>query len=193
MKTCNVCQKEKQVTDFPLDRRRLDGLYPYCRACHVLKQKSYKKQRTEGGLNGNTCLLCLTPVRGHANRKYCSDYCKNRCNSLRKQFDLSPSDFRALMDDCGGRCPICGVIMHRQPVDHNHATMEVTGIVCTRCNVGLLAYSNHDVTIAKNLVEYLSNPPATRVLRRVPLANPAYANVRSGLHTVWSKRTSVKT
>jgi len=58
-------------------------------------------------------------------------------------------------------------------MDHDHETMVTMGLVCTRCNIGLLAFSNHDADTVKRLWEFLVNPPTQRVLGRVVLANPA--------------------
>jgi hypothetical protein len=190
-KVCALCETEKPSKSFHADKRRTDGLYPYCKACRVGVMKAGKAQDADKPLNGCKCGLCLQPIHGHPNRRFCSDYCKNRTASLRKKFNLSPEDYRALLDDCGGDCPICGCRMKIQPIDHNHDTMEVTGIVCTRCNVGLLAYSNHDVAVAKSLVSYLEDPPARRVLGRVTLANPeafSVAEKKGNMQTIWNKR-----
>lgn len=187
-KVCEHCGESKPVESFPSDKRRKDGLYPYCRTCRILKQKSYRKQDDSKDLNGRKCLLCLEPVRGHLNRKYCSEYCKGRAATVTKHFGLTLPEYRALLEDCHGLCPICHCQMSKQPIDHNHVTMEVTGIVCTRCNIGLLSYSRHDPEIAKRLFEYLSDPPAQRVTGRTVRVNPIYFQEASNIHTAWKKR-----
>ena len=183
-KLCGHCGLSKPLGQFPDDRRRKDGKYPYCAACHILKQKSYKKQAVDGELNGKRCKLCLVEVRGHANRQFCSNYCKNRTAALAKKYDLSPEDYRKLLDDCGGRCPICRSKPKNWPIDHNHKTLAVLGPVCARCNVGLLAYSNHDLETARRLVAFLEHPPTERVLGRVPMADPKHHQA-SKIHGTW--------
>lgn len=126
-------------------------------------------QDSEAAANGHTCPLCDAEIRGHANRRYCSNYCRDRVASLRKQYNLSVEQYRKLLEDAGGRCPICTKRVKKWVVEHNHETGEVTGIVCTRCNVGLLAYSDHDVETARRLVEYLDNMPSVRVLGAAPI------------------------
>lgn len=191
MKTCQHCNKQKPLADFPQDKRRKDGVYPYCRVCHVLKQKKYKSQRVEGELNGKLCAMCLTPVRGHLNRVYCRQGCRDRAASLKKKFNLSPEDYRMMLDACGGLCPICRSKTMKWAVDHDHTTGEVTAPVCTRCNVGLLAYSNHDAATAQRLADFLRNPPTRQVLGRMVIANMDYIEAQgrpSGIHTMWGKR-----
>lgn len=170
MKVCGRCNTDKPVELFPQDKRRKDGRFPYCLVCHHGYQKSRKKQNMTGSALDKRCDLCLAPLFGNYNRTYCSEYCKNRVRSLRRKFNLTGEDFRKLMEDCGGRCPICLCKFVKVPIDHNHETMEVLGPVCTRCNTTILVGSKHDLETAKRLVKFLEDPPARRVLGRVVLA-----------------------
>lgn len=42
LKTCSMCVKEKPLSDFESDRRRVDGLRPYCAEC---SKKLYKHDK----------------------------------------------------------------------------------------------------------------------------------------------------
>jgi hypothetical protein len=58
-------------------------------------------------------------------------------------------------------------------MDHEHESGETFGVVCTTCNTKLLAWTFHDIEIAKRLVEFLENPPV---------------RTKYGLRTVTKKR-----
>lgn len=159
---CARCGEEKDQRAFDRDASRASGRYPWCKLCRK-KRKPGKIQSLEADLNGHVCPLCDTPVRGHPNRRFCSEYCKDRVSSLRRQYGLTVEQYRSLLPS-DGLCPICGDRVKKWVVEHNHWTGEITGVCCTRCNVGLLAYSNHDSAVALRLYEYLKNPPAESVI-----------------------------
>lgn len=69
----------------------------------------------------------------------------------------------------------------RWSVDHDHHTGLVTGVVCTPCNVSLLAASKHDVVRVKKLLQYLESPPAAQL----GITVVAPRNDESNLHTMW--------
>jgi hypothetical protein len=181
-KVCSRCRKLKAPSSYANDDTRSDGKFPYCKTCQ--KAAWSLDQHPDNKPNGRLCGLCLVPITGHVNRRYCSTYCRNRVGALRKKFNLTPDQYRALIVDAHDRCPICLCRPKSWPVDHNHDTGEVYGPVCQRCNVGLLAYSNHDVDTVERLLEFLSNPPARRLFGGVFVPS-SIRERESKLHTVW--------
>jgi Recombination endonuclease VII len=184
-RVCSRCRKLLAASAFTNDLSRANGKFPWCHRCQALS--SDVDQNPANKPNGYSCKLCLIPVTGHANRRFCSVYCKNRTGSLRKRFNLSPEQYRTLLKACDGRCPICLSRVKKWVVDHNHETGEVTGICCTKCNVGLLAYSDHSVERAQRFAAYLENPPARALLGGV-FVPPGVHERESQLHTVWRGR-----
>jgi len=114
--------------------------------------------------------------------------CRDRCSSLKKNYGLEPEEYRKLLDATGGFCPICGKRIKKWNVDHDHKTGEITGVVCTRCNIGLLSYSDHDPSIARRLAEFLENPPV-RLLGRVVRTPESFVPPSPGIESIWDKRT----
>lgn len=68
--------------------------------------------------------------------------------NLRKNYGLTVEEYEALLDEQGGLCAICqrperaqraGRTM-RLPVDHDHTTGRIRGLLCHSCNraIGLL-------------------------------------------------------
>lgn len=125
--------------------------------------------------------MCLVGLEGtHANRKFCSNRCKDKARRW-ETFGLTPGDYRVLT--AGGRCPICNKKVRRWEIDHNHTTGEVTGAVCRVCNGFLLAYTYHDVEIARGLLEFLENPPVSRLFGERRYVGPPQV---SQLHRMWA-------
>lgn len=164
MKRCPRCKEEKSRSDFVRDHRRRDGLFPWCRPCHVEYQgKERKDQREDAELIGRGCDVCDVPLRGKSNRRYCSAYCKERAKRWRDQYSLTIQQYRALLADAGVHCPICGEVPRKWCIDHDHKTRKVTGLVCDICNIGLLMTSKHDRSRVVALLNYLDHPPAERI------------------------------
>lgn len=160
---CLRCHEIKPEDDFSRDRGRAGGRFPWCKSCQNEYHVGRKTQDSDLPLNGHLCALCDTEIRGHAHRRYCSSYCRQRVASLKKVFGLSVEDYRSLLADAGGVCPICKNTVVRWHVDHNHRTGEVTGVVCDSCNVGALSRTFHDVSFVKSLLAYLEDPPSRRL------------------------------
>lgn len=183
---CTKCKKVKPSTSFSNDSSRTSGKFPYCKSCQNKYMTGRPVQDPGARPNGRTCPLCDAEIRGHANRRYCSNYCKDRTKSVKTKYGLDVEQYRSLIDATGGRCPICEKRVRKWVVEHNHFTNEVTGVVCTRCNVGVLAYSNHDIDTVRRLLAYLEDPPARTI-------GPLYApddpdgklRGKSKLHGTW--------
>lgn len=158
---CLRCHELKVRSDFPCDNTRPTGVFPWCKKCHVIAQRGYKKIRISNQSFGNECRNCKARLGDvHPNRRFCSSKCLSRFRRL-KVFGLTPEDYQKLIQS--GTCPICYCKPKRWAIDHNHKTGETTGAVCTRCNMQLLMASKHDIELVKRLQAYLENPPV-RVL-----------------------------
>jgi hypothetical protein len=74
---------------------------------------------------------------------------------LRRTYDISLEDYESLFAAQRGRCAICrGEVDGYLHVDHDHATGQVRGLLCNKCNmaIGLL---QDDPAITRNATEYL--------------------------------------
>lgn len=180
---CKKCKKVKPLSRFSHDSSRPSGYFPWCMDCQAKGVRAGAWQNPEDELNGHVCPMDDTPIRGHRNRRFCSNSCKDRASTLRNKYNLSPAQYRELIANTGGKCPICGDTPTSWQVDHNHSTGKVTGVVCIGCNVGVLAYSNHSIEYVKSLLAYLSETPAERagIDARVP---PEY-DQKSNIHKRW--------
>lgn len=176
---CKKCKKVRAASKFSNDSTRPDGKFPWCMSCQ--QGSTLPFQNPDDPLNGHICPMCGTPCRGHANRRFCSRGCKERKQALKINYNLTPQQYRAMVDATGGKCPICGKRPTQWQVDHDHRTGKVTGVVCKACNVGALAMTYHDTAFVKRLLDYLKQPPAEQV--GVDVIAPR--NVPSKLHKRW--------
>ena len=73
---------------------------------------------------------------------------------------MTNEDFKTILNFQGGGCGICGLVSEDLHVDHDHATNNVRGLLCNRCNLGLGSLGD-SLECVLNAAKYLSNPPAT--------------------------------
>lgn len=74
---------------------------------------------------------------------------------LRQTYGITSAEYAERLAAQGGGCAVCGVTEHEfgsLHVDHDHATGEVRGILCVRCN--------HMVGLAKDSVSTLVSAAA---------------------------------
>ncbi len=71
-----------------------------------------------------------------------------------KKYGLTAEDFFAILEGQGGLCAICGDVLDKPYIDHDHDTGEVRGLLCLKCNAGI-GMLNDDPEILKSAREYL--------------------------------------
>lgn len=78
---------------------------------------------------------------------------------LLKTYGISTADRDRLVQAQGGLCAICGTepAVH---VDHDHASGEVRGVLCFRCNVGI-GHFRDDPDVVMRALHHLLVPAAT--------------------------------
>ena len=148
MKTCLICQQDKPLDDFHPAPSRKDGRMPYCRLCDNERKRKWKQEN---------------PERHKAWRKeYMKEWRKknpdkvkaqDRRVDLKRKYGLTVDQYDAILRKQGGVCAICGehegsVTM---PVDHNHETGAVRGILCGPCNRGLGQFKDDPERLKKAL------------------------------------------
>lgn len=95
--------------------------------------------------------------------------------ALRRTFGITLAEYKLILAAQGGRCPVClkelsGI---SNPVDHDHKTGIVRGVLCTYCNRRRVAQHN-DWQLVDRMSKYLKDHPARRVVgsRQVPPKKP---------------------
>jgi hypothetical protein len=103
-------------------------------------------------VSGSRCRACASAAAHHGH--------------IQKAYGIGTRQYNAILAAQGGGCAICGVRARskRFPVDHDHKTGVVRGILCKRCNKDLLGSAHDDIELLKRAIAYLENPPADAVL-----------------------------
>lgn len=141
MKTCVRCGEDKPMEDFPIDRCRRDGRYPYCKPCKS-QYMSERYQANKARISGQ-------------------DY-ESR---LARRYGITPADYDRMLAEQDGACAICGTTdpsadtrSTRLSVDHDHETGEVRGLLCGPCNRGL-GYFGDNPDRLRRAADYLAKEP----------------------------------
>lgn len=144
MKYCARCAEIKPIDDFGSNRAEPSGRASYCRPCHNRAMAEIKAKK-----HGS--------VRGY---------------HLERRYGLTEEEVAALHDGQGGFCLIC-LHRHAGHVDHDHASGEIRGVLCFRCNAALGQFKD-DPGILRSAVDYLEGrladrlEPRPRTGRRAP-------------------------
>lgn len=116
-----------------------------CNQCGVTKSEAefYPiKSGKRAGKREGRCVECLK-AKAAAFRQGLRDSGEakafNRKHALRANFGLTPVQYDAMFTAQGCKCAACGttengVAGRAMPVDHDHATGVIRGILCTPCN-----------------------------------------------------------
>ena len=64
--------------------------------------------------------------------------------------------YAELFEKQRGLCGICNKSMVRPLLDHNHESMEVRGLLCSKCNIGLGQFDDSPKLVSAAL-QYLEN------------------------------------
>lgn len=92
---------------------------------------------------------------------------KSHNRRLWSVFELTAEQYAALYEAQGGVCAICRIATgkaRRLAVDHDHVTGEIRGLLCGPDN---LMIGRLRVEGMLRAIEYLYDPPARRVLKRL--------------------------
>lgn len=132
-KRCSRCETWFPVTGFARQVARLDGLYPWCRAC----QRAYNQEYRDDPVNR---------ARRKA-RRQASPEPYDRTRRVQYMYDV---DLAVLLAAQDGRCAVCGTAdpggrWSTWHIDHDSACCAgkrscgkcVRGILCSNCNLML--------------------------------------------------------
>jgi hypothetical protein len=154
-KTCRKCSETKPLLAFYAHRSTIDGRANYCIDCARTYQREWNSRNKEKIREGNQRRRSDPAKRERYNRQM-------RQNWL-KLYGLTPEGYDELLAAQGGVCAICGLpgqtwAERNLHVDHDHATHEVRGLLCGKCNVGI-GMLGDSVEGLRNALKYLENPP----------------------------------
>ena len=109
----------------------------------------------------SNCLLQLPVENFHLDKRTLTgryDMCR-ACRSLhRRASTISKQQYEVMLRQQDYSCAICGIPGEEMnktfQVDHDHATQEIRGLLCVRCNIGL-GYFMDSITNLNAAINYL--------------------------------------
>lgn len=165
-KVCSTCEvlKDKTEYHFRKDTKTLTGQCKACKAAKVNRDRRNKLARTRrenstpeekeklnsyGRAKYEELKMTPTKFEARADRNYFS--------KIKRMFGISKEEYIQLFDSQRGRCDICGAKPADRShlgVDHNHASGQIRGLLCSLCN---LAVGNvkDSPEIGRKLVSYI--------------------------------------
>lgn len=128
---CNRCKKYLPQDYFGSDKSRISGKSIYCKQCRARLAKEKRK---------------LKPKADSIYRKL-------------RRYGLTEDQYQKILKEQDFACQICKT---KEPssvhtafyIDHDHATGEVRGLLCRRCNL-ILGYANDNLDILEASIAYL--------------------------------------
>jgi hypothetical protein len=150
-KVCTKCGIEKPVADFYKRKDRNYAPINHCKECVLSHRRGNPAYAAACKRNWLKNL--------ERNRK------RNRDRNRRLKFvayGTTEEGYKTLFFQQEGMCAICGSSpkphLNGDPrfhVDHDHATLEIRGLLCSRCNLGL-GYFSDDPSLLVKAIEYLA-------------------------------------
>jgi hypothetical protein len=149
LKNCRRCCKTVPRIHFDADKRRSDGLYPYCKECRREYSGAKRRQPAKYATRAEYMKarsLMLDEKLGR--RRY-------RVRYLKETYGMSIEQYESMLADQRGACAICGCAETTArtatgetvnlAVDHDHQCCPgkkscghcVRGLLCMRCNTAI--------------------------------------------------------
>jgi hypothetical protein len=150
MKICGQCQKEKDDTEFYVDRTR-NRLQSMCKTCSSINRKNWlsknkEKERTRA-------------MSYYENNKEQAKISARKYH-LKNTYNLSVDQYENMILRQENLCAICKGPptgrYNKLVVDHCHKTNKVRGLLCHECNY-LLGLAKDNTDVLKAAIQYLES------------------------------------
>lgn len=163
MKTCNHCNKEKELSEFHKSKNNPDGLTYTCKLCRNREQSDLRMFKY------NTDLQYRQKTNQYNNEAQRKRNLKNPLykinQSLKSRYGITLKEYNEKFIHQKGLCKICNKSetqldlngnIKRLHVDHNHKTGKVRGLLCSECNTGIGKFKD-DISLLEKVIEYLKS------------------------------------
>lgn len=166
IRRCTKCRQVKLLSDFSKSKagtgRR--GYKSWCKACANSDLKKWRDANPDHRRQYAKRYWESNPeyrerCRAAERAKYHENPLKARDDRLRYKYGIGLDEYRDMEARQGGVCAICGLKCktgRELAVDHNHATGEVRGLLCGKCNKGIGLFDERPELFAAAVAYLLS-------------------------------------
>lgn len=137
MKTCVKCLIEKPHSEYHKHPGTRDGFTNQCNKCAVAQTQKWRKANPD----------------------------RVKAANFKQRYGISLVEYQVMYEQQKGLCAICGkkesskVRAHPEralSVDHCHNTLQVRGLLCQQCNIGLGVFKD-DTKLLQAAINYLES------------------------------------
>lgn len=143
---CQKCKESKPLLKFHNDKSDKLGKHRRCKECMKGYRQNFNAQQMR--VRKDTAKKWY-----EENKKRCLSSGRN--NWLKRKYGITTAEYNTLLEKQGRRCAICersDTDRNRQryfPVDHDHSTGVIRGILCDQCNKGLGHFKDNPIFLRK--------------------------------------------
>lgn len=97
---------------------------------------------------------------------------RNHSRAIETTYGITLSEYQEIKEFQNGKCAICQKATgasRNLSVDHSHSTNLIRGLLCRPCNT-LLGRAGDDPMYFARAIEYLTNPPTTKMGLKIVVA-----------------------
>lgn len=144
-RTCPRCETSKPLDQFGIRGGRRPGRQTWCKACCAAATRDWYTRNAEQAKAARAARYEADPEPERArNRAWRTGNPRTvRDGYLRRKRGITIADYEAMLLRQNHRCAACGSTdtgdrrLDVFPVDHDHATGKVRGLLCSGCNKAL--------------------------------------------------------
>lgn len=159
-RTCSRCKETKSLSEFGRGSHGKDGLKYWCKKCTIEYNQAYRTANREKVRAADRARYAANSEKLIARQLayYRANRVQTVSRNLQRNYGISLADYDEMLEAQDGGCAICGKSPEangrRLGVDHNHATGEVRGLLCSACNTGLGLFQDSPACL-RRAISYL--------------------------------------
>lgn len=120
-------------------------------------QRAYYERNREKVIAAARAWRIENPVRSQQIKNESAQRLGHRERMLRHRYGMTGDEYDRMLAAQGGGCAICGGSQERAlPVDHDHETGRVRGILCSSCN-RMLGDAKDNISVLQAAIRYLQS------------------------------------
>lgn len=157
-----VAQPGIGVRRFPVGQEQAPTQMFLCRVCGTTDPNDFYLRMRNGKPSAATARMCKKDLQAQMRAKHAENKQAAADRLLLRKYGVSREAYDSQLQAQGGTCPGCGRTREedienrgrRWPVDHDHGTDDVRGILCWLCNLALGAVRDEPDTL-RRLADYV--------------------------------------